>query len=413
MKQKRVAITGLGVVSPVGLGRTAFWDALVAGKSGAGYITQFDCRAYAVRIAAEVRDFDPCQYMEPKEAKRTDRFAQFAVAAARMALEDAALAVNKANAERVGVFIGSGIGGIWTWESQFDMLRNRGPDRVSPFFVPMMIANMAAGQVSIVLGAKGPGSCVTTACASGAHAIGDAMQIIRRGEAEVMLAGGAEAAITPMGIAGFAALRALSARNDEPGRASRPFDATRDGFVMGEGAAVLVLEAEEHALARGARIYAELVGYGMSADAFHITEPAPDGDGAVRAMRAALHSASMQPQDIDYINAHGTSTPLNDRVETTAIRVVFGKSAERVAVSSSKSMTGHLLGAAAAVEMAASVLACYDSVIPPTINYEHPDPECDLDYVPNQARRRAVRAAMCNAFGFGGQNAVLVVKRWE
>jgi len=397
----------------VGVGHEAFWQALVAGKSGISHIAQFDCRGYATRIAGEARDFDPREWMEPKAAKRMDRFAQFAVAAALTACQDAGLSIDDSNADRVGVIVGSGIGGIWTWEHQFDALRNRGPDRVSPFFVPMMIANMAAGQVSIVLGAKGPGSCVTTACASGAHAIGDAFQILRRGEADVMLAGGSEAAITPMGIAGFGALRALSTRNDEPERASRPFDALRDGFVMGEGAGVLVLETEGHAVARGAHIYGELVGYGMSADAFHITEPAPEGDGPARAMQAALRSAGMRPEEVDYINAHGTGTPLNDRVETKAIHTVFGGHAGRLAVSSTKSMTGHLLGAAAAVEMVATVLACYHSIIPPTINYENPDPECDLDYVANRAREAPVRAALCNAYGFGGQNAVLAVKAWE
>jgi 3-oxoacyl-[acyl-carrier-protein] synthase II len=413
MNRDRIAITGLGVVSPVGVGHEAFWQALVAGKSGISHIAQFDCRGYATRIAGEARDFDPREWMEPKAAKRMDRFAQFAVAAALTACQDAGLSIDDSNADRVGVIVGSGIGGIWTWEHQFDALRNRGPDRVSPFFVPMMIANMAAGQVSIVLGAKGPGSCVTTACASGAHAIGDAFQILRRGEADVMLAGGSEAAITPMGIAGFGALRALSTRNDEPERASRPFDALRDGFVMGEGAGVLVLETEGHAVARGAHIYGELVGYGMSADAFHITEPAPEGDGPARAMQAALRSAGMRPEEVDYINAHGTGTPLNDRVETKAIHTVFGGHAGRLAVSSTKSMTGHLLGAAAAVEMVATVLACYHSIIPPTINYENPDPECDLDYVANRAREAPVRAALCNAYGFGGQNAVLAVKAWE
>ncbi len=397
----------------MGVGHEAFWQALVAGKSGISHIAQFDCRGYATRIAGEARDFDPREWMEPKAAKRMDRFAQFAVAAALMACQDAGLSIDDSNADRVGVIVGSGIGGIWTWEHQFDALRNRGPDRVSPFFVPMMIANMAAGQVSIVLGAKGPGSCVATACASGAHAIGDAFQILRRGEADVMLAGGSEAAITPMGIAGFGALRALSTRNDEPERASRPFDALRDGFVMGEGAGVLVLETEGHAVARGAHIYGELVGYGMSADAFHITEPAPEGDGPARAMQAALRSAGMRPEEVDYINAHGTGTPLNDRVETKAIHTVFGGHAGRLAASSTKSMTGHLLGAAAAVEMVATVLACYHSIIPPTINYENPDPECDLDYVANRAREAPVRAALCNAYGFGGQNAVLAVKAWE
>lgn len=397
----------------MGVGHEAFWQALVSGKSGISHIAQFDCRGYATRIAGEARDFDPREWMEPKAAKRMDRFAQFAVAAALMACQDAGLSIDYSNADRVGVIVGSGIGGIWTWEHQFDALRNRGPDRVSPFFVPMMIANMAAGQVSIVLGAKGPGSCVATACASGAHAIGDAFQILRRGEADVMLAGGSEAAITPMGIAGFGALRALSTRNDEPERASRPFDALRDGFVMGEGAGVLVLETEGHAVARGAHIYGELVGYGMSADAFHITEPAPEGDGPARAMQAALRSAGMRPEEVDYINAHGTGTPLNDRVETKAIHTVFGGHAGRLAASSTKSMTGHLLGAAAAVEMVATVLACYHSIIPPTINYENPDPECDLDYVANRAREAPVRAALCNAYGFGGQNAVLAVKAWE
>ncbi|MDQ7829146.1 MAG: beta-ketoacyl-ACP synthase II [Armatimonadota bacterium] len=409
--RRRVVVTGLGVVSPVGTGLERFWGALVEGRPGVRRISRFDPTGLPTQIAAEVVDFDPTDFMDRKEARRNDRFVQFGYAAARMALEDAGLVITPQNATRVGVMIGSGIGGAITWEEQHHILQTRGPDRISPFFIPMIIMNMASGITSILTGAKGPNSCVVTACATGGNAIGDAMRVIQRGEADAMIAGGTEAAITPLSVAGFCAMRAMSTRNDDPARAVRPFDATRDGFVMGEGAGVVVLEALEVAERRGARIYAELVGYGMSADAYHITQPDPEADGAARSMWNALQDAGLAPEQVDYINAHGTSTPYNDKTETLAIRRVFGDHAYRLAVSSTKSMTGHLLGAAGGVEFIACVLAIDRGVIPPTINYEHPDPECDLDYVPNRARPARVEVAMSNAFGFGGHNAILIVRR--
>jgi 3-oxoacyl-[acyl-carrier-protein] synthase II len=408
--RRRVVVTGLGVVSPIGIGHRAFWEGLVSGRPGVTRISRFDPAGLATQIAAEVRDFDPSSYMDRKEVRRNDRFVQFAYAATRMAMEHAGLTITPGNAVRTGVFIGSGIGGIATWEEQHRIMLERGADRVSPFFVPMMIVNMASGVTAILIGAKGPSASVVTACATGGNAIGDAARLIERGEADVMLAGGTEAAITPLAIAGFASMKAMSTRNDEPARASRPFDANRDGFVMGEGAGVVVLEALDHAEARGAPILADLIGYGVTTDAYHITQPDPDGDGAYRSMAAALADAGAAPEEVDYINAHGTSTPYNDRLETLAINRLFGAHARRLAVSSTKSMTGHLLGAAGGVEFIACVLALQHQVIPPTINYETPDPACDLDYVPNAARAARLRTVLSNAFGFGGHNAILVLR---
>lgn len=413
MEQHRVVVTGVGVVSPIGIGRDRFWDSLMEGRSGVDRISRFDPSGFETQIAAEVRDFDAADYMDRKEARRNDRFVQFAYAASRMALEDAGFSITPANASQVGVLIGSGIGGATTWEEQHRILLERGPSRVSPFFIPMIIVNMAAGIISILTGAKGPNSAVVTACATGGNAIGDAARLIQRGEAVAMLAGGSEATITPLSVAGFCSMKAMSTRNDEPHKAVRPFDATRDGFIMGEGAGVVLLENLEQARRREAHVYAELVGYGMSGDAYHITQPDPEADGAARSMRNALHDAKMEPGEIDYINAHGTSTLYNDRTETLAIKHVFGPYAKRVPVSSTKSMTGHLLGAAGGVELIACVLAIQRGVIPPTINYEVPDPDCDLDYVPNAPREATVNAAMSNAFGFGGHNAILIVRRYN
>lgn len=408
-----VVVTGLGVVSPVGIGWSAFWQALLSGKSGVGKITRFDTTDYTTQIAAEVKDFQPEEYLDKRELRRMDRFTQFAVVAAKMAVEDSQLDITGEDADDIGVIIGSGIGGVETIEEQGKVLQAKGPSRISPFFVPMMISNMASGQVAISLGARGPNTSVVTACASSSHALGEAMRIIQRGEAEVMIAGGSEAAVTPLAVAGFCAMKAMSTRNDEPELASRPFDANRDGFVMGEGAAVLILESLERAQRRGAKIYAQIVGYGATADAYHIVATAPDGEGAARAMKRALADAQLEPGDIDYINAHGTSTQLNDVSETKAIKAVFGEHAGKLAVSSTKSMTGHLLGAAGALEAVATVLAIKEGWLPPTINYQEPDPECDLDYVPNQARQAKVQAALSNSFGFGGHNAVLVFKGFE
>ncbi len=411
--RRRVVVTGLGVVSPIGTGADAFWAAIMEGRSGVGRITAFDPSDMTTQIAAEVRTFDPTAYMDRKEARRNDRFVQFAYAAARTALEDAGHAITPANAGRAGVLIGSGIGGATTWEEQHRTLMQRGPARVSPFFIPMIITNMASGVTAILTGAKGPSSCVVTACATGGNAIGDALRLIQRGEADVMIAGGSEAAITRLAVAGFCSMKAMSTRNDDPPGASRPFDATRDGFVMGEGAGIVVLEALEHAERRGARIYAELIGYGVTTDAFHITQPDPEGDGAYRSMAAAIADAGIAPEDIDYINAHGTSTPYNDRLETLAIKRLFGEHSRRIPVSSTKSMTGHLLGAAGGVEFIACVLALQHQTLPPTINYQVPDPDCDLDYVPNAPRQARLRTVMSNAFGFGGHNAILILRAYE
>jgi 3-oxoacyl-[acyl-carrier-protein] synthase II len=411
--ERRVVVTGIGLVSPIGTGKDAFWAALMAGRSGVGRITRFDPSGFDTTIAAEVGDFDASTFMDKKEVRRNDRFVQFAYAASRMALDDAQFTITAQNADQVGVVIGSGIGGAETWERQHEILLDRGPSRVSPFFVPMIIVNMAAGVISILTGAKGPNSSVVTACATSGTAIGDATRLIQRGEADAMLAGGTEAAITPLSMAGFCAMKAMSTRNDEPTKAVRPFDAKRDGFVMGEGAGVVLLEELEQAVRREAHIYGEMVGYGMSEDAYHITQPDPDGDGASRSMAKALYDAKMEPGEIQYINAHGTSTLYNDRTETIAIKRVFGASAKKVAVSSTKSMTGHMLGAAGGVELITCALVLQHQVLPPTINYEFPDPECDLDYVPNTPRKATVRAAMSNAFGFGGHNATLIVRTYD
>jgi len=410
---RRVVITGIGVVSPIGLGKRAYWDALKAGTSGVGHITLFDASDYPVRIAAEVKDFDPLRWMDKKEARRADRVIQFAVAAAEMAVEDASLKVDSLDKERFGVYLASGEGGISTTWDNVNALIQKGPERVSPFFIPMMISNMPAAYVAMRYGAKGPNICVVTACASANHTMGEAFEAIKRGIADVILTGGAEAAITPIGIAGFASMKALSTRNEEPGKASRPFDAQRDGFVMGEGAAVFVFEELGHALSRGAKIYGEVLGYGMSCDAYHITAPDPDGYGAAMAMRLALKEAGLSPEAVQYVNAHGTSTPLNDRIETMAIKSVFGEHARRLYVNSTKSMIGHGLGAAGALELAAALMALEEGVIHPTINYEEPDPECDLNYVPNRPVEAQVEALISNSFGFGGHNAVLAVGRWR
>jgi 3-oxoacyl-[acyl-carrier-protein] synthase II len=409
--RRRVALTGLGVISPIGIGKDAYWSSLMEGRSGVRRITAFDPSPYETQIAGEIVDFDPAAYMDRKEARRNDRFVQFALAATRLALDDAGFAVTPGNAARVGVIIGSGIGGMRTWEEQHRVLLERGPGRVSPFFVPMLIVNMSSGIVSIATGAKGPNLSIVSACATGGHAIGDAMRTIQHDEADAMLCGGAEATVTPLSLAGFCAIKAMSTRNDAPQKAVRPFDAQRDGFVMGEGAGIVVLEEWGHAERRGARIYAELVGYGRSADAYHITQPDPEGDGAARAMRLALEDAGLEPAQVGYVNAHGTSTLYNDWLESLAITRVWGKDARRVPVSSTKSMTSHLLGAAGGVEAITCALAIEREVLPPTINYEYPDPQCDLDYIPNTPRPARVDVAMSNAFGFGGHNAILVLRR--
>lgn len=411
--KNRVVITGLGVISPVGNDVLTFWDSLLNGKSGVDVIAAFDASDYPTKIASEVKDFNPEDYMDKKEVKRTDRFVQFGVAASKLALEDAGLRIGEnADSERVGVYVGSGIGGLGTWEDQHTILMEKGPRRVSPFFIPMLIANMASGMISITFGAKGPNSAAITACATGTHSIGDSFRLIQRGSADVMIAGGAEATIRPMALAGFSNAKALSTRNDEPKRASRPFDKDRDGFVMGEGSGVVILESLEHAQKRGARIYAEVIGYGMSGDAYHLTQPAPEGEGAARSMKMAIQDAEIDPSEIDYINAHGTSTEFNDKFETMAIKTALGDHAYQVAVSSTKSVTGHLLGAAGGVEAIACALAIRDQIVPPTINYETPDPECDLDYVPNEARKTKVDVTLSNSLGFGGHNATIIFKRY-
>jgi len=407
----RVVVTGLGAVAPNGIGVEPFWDNLTRGVSGVGNITRFDASKHDVRIAGEVKGFDPLQWIEKKEVRKMDLFIQYAIAAAQMAFDDAGLKVADDNRERMGVFVGTGMGGIPALEESHKLMLERGPGRVSAFFIPSIITNLGSGQISMRFGMKGPNSCVCTACATGNHAIGDSFRILQHGEADVMIAGGSEAVITPLTIAGFAAMRALSTRNDEPTRASRPFDKDRDGFVMGEGSGIMVLETLEHAQRRGARIYAELVGYGMSADAHHMTLPALDG--AVRSMRLCLQDAKVAPSAIDYVNAHGTSTPAGDVNETQALKEVFGEHARKLAVSSTKSMTGHLLGAAGGIESVITVLSIVKGLLPPTINYETPDPECDLDYVPNKARAAQVRTALTNSFGFGGTNASLIFTRFD
>jgi 3-oxoacyl-[acyl-carrier-protein] synthase II len=410
--KRRVVVTGLGAVTPVGNTAEEFWEAVRQGRSGIGPVTKFDSTGYPTRIAGEVRGFDPMQFVDKKEARRLDPFVQYAIASAVMAVEDSGLDLSKVDGTRFGVLVGSGIGGITTLLETHRVLLSKGPARVSPFFVPMLIINMASGLISMRFGAKGPNSAIVTACATGNHAIGDAGRIIRDGDADLMIAGGAEAIIVDLTFAGFCAMKAMSTRNDQPEKASRPFDADRDGFVCGEGAGLMVLEALEHARARDARVYAEVIGYGMTGDAHHMTAPDPEGDGAARAMQAALRDAGVEPSAVQYINAHGTSTPYNDKYETLAIKRVFGEHAHRLAVSSTKSMTGHLLGAAGGIEAIATVLALRDGILPPTINYERPDPDCDLDYVPNQARKQAIDVAMSNAFGFGGTNATLLFRRY-
>jgi len=410
---RRVVITGLGVVSPVGSNLETFWENITAGKSGIGKITKFDASNYPVQIAAEVKDFNPADYFDKREVRRLDPFIQFAVAAAQQAVDMAGLETSGVDKERVGVVVGSGIGGLTTIEQQLKILWEKGPKRVSPYCVPMEIINMASGMISIRFGYKGPNISVVTACATGTHAIGEAFRTIQYGDADVVVAGGAESCITPLSVAGFAAARALSTRNDEPEKASRPFEKNRDGFVMGEGAGIVVLEELEHAKRRGAKILAEVVGYGTSGDAYHMTAPAPEGEGAARAMANAIRDAGISPEDIDYINAHGTSTKFNDLFETMAIKRVFGDYAYKVKISSIKSMIGHLLGAAGGVETVASVMTLQTGVIPPTINYEEPDPECDLDYTPNEAVKADVKYVLKNSFGFGGTNACLVLKRYE
>ena len=408
----RVVITGIGAITPLGLDTESLWEGLLAGRSGVGPITAFDTDGFMTKIAAEVKGFDPGQYMDRKEARRMDRFTHFAVAAALQAVERSGLTIDSTNGNDIGVIVGAGYGGLSTLLAQYEVLKEKGPDRVSPFLVPMMIADTACGVVSIILHAKGPNFCVTSACASGSDAIGDSFEIIRRGDAQAMIAGGTEAQIIPLTVAAFNAARAISTRNDEPEKASRPFDAERDGFVIGEGCVILVLENLSFATKRGAPILAEMVSYGASADAFHITAPAEEGEGGARAMAMALRKAGLEPAQIDYINAHGTSTQLNDRNETMAIKAVFGKDAYRIPVSSTKSTTGHLLGAAGAAEAAACVLTIQNGIIAPTINLTCPDPECDLDYVPNTPRQAKVDIALSNAFGFGGHNSTLIFQRY-
>ncbi|MGI9090433.1 MAG: beta-ketoacyl-ACP synthase II [Gemmatimonadaceae bacterium] len=411
---RRVVVTGMGAVTPVGNSVAATWDALIAGRSGVAPITKFDAAKFPVRIAAEVKDFNPGEFMDRKEVKRSDVYTQYSVAAAKMAMADAGLSdTSSLDPDRIGVIVGSGIGGLKSFEEQHDVYREMGPGKISPFFIPMFIADIAAGIVSMHFNAKGPNYATVSACATSAHAIGDAFRTIQYGDAEVMISGGAEATVTPMAIGGFANMKALSERNDSPATASRPFDATRDGFVMGEGAGIVILEELEHALARGAKIYGEIVGYGATGDAYHLTSPAPNGEGAQRAMKRAMKDAGLTPDDIQYINAHGTSTPANDLNETRAIKAVFGDRAMDLNVSSTKSATGHMLGAAGAVEFIVSTLVVKEGIIPPTINYEHPDPELDLNYTPNVAVRRDVTAAISNSFGFGGHNATLAVRRFE
>ncbi|AUT03563.1 beta-ketoacyl-[acyl-carrier-protein] synthase II [Nostoc sp. CENA543] len=410
--RKRVVVTGVGAITPIGNTPAEYWEGLISARNGIDYITAFDASSHDCRIAGEVKNFDPQEYMDRKEAKRMDRFSQFGVAAAKQALADAQLVINELNAEQVGVIIGSGVGGIKVMEDQQTIYLNRGPDRCSPFMIPMMIANMAAGLTAIHTGAKGPNNCTVTACAAGSNAVGDAFRMIQGGYAQAMICGGCEAAITPLSVAGFAAARALSTRNDDPTHACRPFDRDRDGFVMGEGAGILILEELQHALSRGARIYAEIVGYGMTCDAYHITSPVPGGEGAARAISLALKDAGITPEQVSYINAHGTSTPANDSTETAAIKKVLGDHAYKITVSSTKSMTGHLLGGSGGIEAVATVLAIANDQVPPTINIENPDPDCDLDYVPHTSRKQKVDVALSNSFGFGGHNVTLAFRKY-
>ncbi|MCK4649324.1 beta-ketoacyl-ACP synthase II [bacterium] len=412
--EKRVGITGIGAITPIGNNVPEYWAALSQGKSGIEKTTLFDVSQFTSQIAGEVKGFEPEKYIDKKEARRMDRFAQFAMAATFEAIQDSKLDLSKEDTKRIGVLLGSGIGGLGTIEKEHKVLLEKGPRRVSPFLIPMLIIDIASGMVSIKYGLKGPNFAVVTACASSAHAMGDAFKIIQRGDAEAMVTGGAEGAITPLGLAGFCSMKALSTRNDDPHKASRPFDKERDGFIMAEGAGIIILESLEHAKARGAKVYAEVVGYGMSGDAYHMTAPAPEGEGAANAMQMALDDAEMKPEEVDYINAHGTSTLLNDKYEAIAIKKVFGKYAKEIPVSSTKSMTGHLLGATGGAELIACLLALEKGIIPPTMNYEYPDPDCQgLDFVPNQARKKEVKVAMSNSFGFGGHNAVLIIKKLE
>jgi len=410
---RRVVITGVGLITPLGIGVKQSWEALCAGKSGIGEITRFDASGFPTRIAGEVKNFNPEDFLPKKDAKRTQLFIAYAVAAARMAIEDSRLVINEANANRVGVLTGCGLGGLDILEENTKILQDKGPRRVSPFFIPMMIGNMAPGMISIQLGAKGPNASIATACAAGTHAVGEAYKIISRGAADAMITGGVESVVTPTCLAGFSALKALSTRNDDPQRASRPFDKDRDGFVVGEGSGILILETLENALSRGAHIYAEVCGFGMSGDGFHMTAPAPDGEGAARCMQAAIDDAGISHTAIDYINAHGTSTDLNDVYETKAIKAVFREKAYSIPISSTKSMTGHLLGGAGGIESVFTALAIHDSIIPPTINLDSPDKDCDLDYVPNVARKADLEYAMSNSFGFGGTNACVVLKKYR
>ncbi|MBD2021786.1 beta-ketoacyl-ACP synthase II [Leptolyngbya sp. FACHB-36] len=410
--RKRVVVTGLGAITPIGNTVAEYWDGLMSGRNGIGPITLFDASRHACRIAGEVKAFDAHLYLDRKEAKRMDRFAQFAVAASKQALADAQFVINDLNAEQVGVLIGTGIGGLKVLEDQQEVNLTKGPDRCSPFMIPMMIANMAAGLTAIHLGAKGPNSCTVTACAAGSNAIGDAFRLVQQGYAQAMICGGAEAAVTPLSVAGFVACKAMSSRNDDPTHASRPFDKDRDGFVLGEGSGILVIEELEHALARNARIYAEIVGYGMTCDAYHVTGQTPGGEDAARAIRLALKDAGLTPEQVNYINAHGTSTPINDPNETMAIKKALGDHAYQLTVSSTKSMTGHLLGGSGGIEGVATVMAVANDRVPPTINLVAPDPDCDLDYVPNQSRAQTVDVALSNSFGFGGHNVTLAFKKY-
>ncbi len=411
--RRRVVVTGMGLVIPTGIGVETAWKNVCEGKSGIGLLTRFDTNGFETKIAAEVKNFNPELYIDKKEIKKMDLFIHYAIAATQEALKDAQLAITPENSEQIGVIVGTGLGGLPSIEKYHKILLEKGPGRISPFFIPMLIANLASGQIAIQFGPKGPNTCVVTACATGAHCIGDAFRAIVYGDAEAMICGGTEANITPLTIGGFNSMKAISTRNDEPEKACRPFEKNRDGFVVAEGAGIIILEELQSALRREARIYGELIGYGYTGDAYHITAPSPDGDGAVRCMRMAIKDAGLTPAEVDYINAHGTSTPLNDLTETIAIKTVFGDHAQKIPISATKSMTGHLLGAAGSTEAIFTILAIQDGILPPTINYEEPDPQCDLDYVPNVARRKPLKVAMSNAFGFGGTNATLVFKKFE
>jgi 3-oxoacyl-[acyl-carrier-protein] synthase II len=410
---RRVVVTGVGLVIPTGIGVGTAWKNVCEGKSGIGPLTRFDANGFETKIAAEVKNFNPELYIDKKEIKKMDLFIHYAIAATKEALEDAQLSITPENSEQIGVIVGTGLGGLPSIERYHKVLLERGPSRITPFFIPMLIANLASGQIAIQFGPKGPNTCVVTACATGAHCIGDAFRAIVYGDAEAMITGGTEANITPLTIGGFNAMKALSTRNDEPEKACRPFEKNRDGFVVAEGSGILVLEELQFALKRKAKIYAELIGYGYTGDAYHITAPSPDGDGAVRCMKMAIKDARLRPEDIDYINAHGTSTPLNDMTETIAIKRVFGDYAKKLPISATKSMTGHLLGAAGSTEAIFTILSIREGIMPPTINYDEPDPQCDLDYVPNVARRKPIKTAMSNAFGFGGTNATLIFRKFE